>query len=105
MHLEDAADDQWRYRAHKGSRARANAETARSISPASSRSSIGFNSTRGAAPPAVGSRTRIVSAARIRLDHRKSVRPFKGIFCHDISEIADRDHCQWEFLIDLSCFE
>src|SRR5262249_9374869 len=31
-------------------------------------------------------RTRIVSAAAIRLDHRKSVRPFKGIFCDDISE-------------------
>src|SRR5262249_31517082 len=29
---------------------------------------------------------RIVSAAAIRLDHRKSVRPFKGIFCDDISE-------------------
>jgi hypothetical protein len=27
-----------------------------------------------------------VSAAGIRLDHRKSVRPFKGIFCNDISE-------------------
>src|SRR5262249_56771036 len=23
---------------------------------------------------------------RIRLDHRKSVRPFKGIFCNDVSE-------------------
>src|SRR5262249_43604789 len=34
----------------------------------------------------VAARTRIVSAAAIRLDHRKSVRPFKGIFCHDISE-------------------
>jgi hypothetical protein len=30
--------------------------------------------------------TRIVSKARIRLDHRKSVQPFKGIFCDDISE-------------------
>src|SRR2546430_4709649 len=39
-----------------------------------------------AAPPTVAVRTRIVSAAGIRLDHRKSVRPFKGIFCHDISE-------------------
>ena len=33
-----------------------------------------------AAPPTVAARTRIVSAAGIRLDHRKSVRPFKGIF-------------------------
>jgi hypothetical protein len=39
-----------------------------------------------AAPPTLAARTRIVSAAGIRLDHRKSVRPFKGIFCHDISE-------------------
>ena len=30
--------------------------------------------------------TRIVSVARIRLDPRKSVRPFKGIICGDISE-------------------
>jgi hypothetical protein len=30
--------------------------------------------------------TRVVSLAGIRLDHRKSVRPFKGIFCDDISE-------------------
>jgi hypothetical protein len=30
--------------------------------------------------------TRIVSVARIRLDPRKSVRPFKGIICRDISE-------------------
>src|SRR5438445_7921155 len=34
----------------------------------------------------IAARTRIVSAAEIRLDHRKSVRPFKGIFCDDISE-------------------
>jgi hypothetical protein len=39
-----------------------------------------------AAPPTVAARTRIVSAAGIRLNHRKSVRPFKGIFCNDISE-------------------
>jgi hypothetical protein len=32
--------------------------------------------------------TRTVSVAGIRLDFRKSMRPFKGIFCHDISEIA-----------------
>ena len=30
--------------------------------------------------------TRIVSVARIRLDSRKSVRPFKEIICDDISE-------------------
>src|SRR5262249_49747583 len=28
----------------------------------------------------------MVSLARVRLDPRKSVRPFKGIFCDDISE-------------------
>ena len=39
-----------------------------------------------AAPPTVAARMRIVSAAGIRLDHRKSVRPFKGIFCHDVCE-------------------
>jgi hypothetical protein len=39
-----------------------------------------------AAPPTVAARTRIASAAGIRLNHRKSLRPFKGIFCHDISE-------------------
>src|SRR5947209_16734491 len=36
--------------------------------------------------PTVAAQTRIVSAAGIRLDHRKSVRPFKGIICVDISE-------------------
>jgi hypothetical protein len=39
-----------------------------------------------AAPPTVAARTRIVSAAGIRLDHRKTARPFKRIFCDDISE-------------------
>jgi hypothetical protein len=34
--------------------------------------------------------TRIVSVAGIRLDHRKFVRPFKGIFCPDISEFESR---------------
>jgi hypothetical protein len=38
------------------------------------------------ATPTVAARTRIVSAAGIRLDHRKSLRPFKGIICDDISE-------------------
>src|SRR6516162_595921 len=37
-------------------------------------------------PPTVAAQTRIVSAAEIRLDHRKSVRPFKGRSCNNISE-------------------
>src|SRR6266446_124013 len=36
--------------------------------------------------PTVAAQTRIVSAAGIRLDHRKSVRPFKGRFCNNISK-------------------
>ena len=36
--------------------------------------------------PGAAAQTRIVSVARIRLDSRKSVRPFKGIICDDISE-------------------
>jgi hypothetical protein len=36
--------------------------------------------------PHAAAQTRIVSVARIRLDSWKSVRPFKGIFCDDISE-------------------
>src|SRR5262249_32479282 len=36
--------------------------------------------------PGAAAQTRVVSMVGIRLDHRKSVRPFKGIFCHDISE-------------------
>src|SRR6266498_4398429 len=35
--------------------------------------------------------TRIVSVVRIRPDSRKSVRPFKGIICADISEF-ESDH-------------
>jgi hypothetical protein len=35
--------------------------------------------------------TRIVSVAESRLDLRKSVGPFKGIFCDDISEF-ESDH-------------
>jgi precorrin-6B methylase 2 len=38
--------------------------------------------------PDVAAHTGTVSVARIRLDSRKSVRAFKGIFCDDISEIA-----------------
>ena len=36
--------------------------------------------------PNAVAQTRIVSVARIRLDSWKSVRPFKVIFCDDISE-------------------
>jgi hypothetical protein len=36
--------------------------------------------------PAPAAQTRIVSMARIRVYPRKSVRPFKGIFCADVSE-------------------
>jgi hypothetical protein len=36
--------------------------------------------------PSGAAQTRIVSAARIRLDSRKSVRPFKGILCDDVCE-------------------
>jgi len=36
--------------------------------------------------PSKSAKVVLVSVARIRLDHRKSVRPFKGIFCDDISE-------------------
>jgi hypothetical protein len=39
-----------------------------------------------AAYPQRAAQTRIVSKARIRLDSRKSMRPFKGIICVDISE-------------------
>src|SRR5438876_6329192 len=38
--------------------------------------------------PSGAAQTRIVSAARIRLDPRKSVRSYKGIIYGDISEIA-----------------
>ena len=34
----------------------------------------------------IAAQTRMVSLARIRLVSRKSVRPFKGIICADISE-------------------
>src|SRR5438034_1000931 len=36
--------------------------------------------------PSKSAKVVLVSVARIRLDRRKSVRPFKGIFCDDISE-------------------
>jgi len=39
-----------------------------------------------AAYPRAAAHTRMVSVARIRPDSRKSVRPFKGIICDDISE-------------------
>jgi hypothetical protein len=36
--------------------------------------------------PSKSAKVVLVSVARIRLDRRKSVRPFKRIFCDDISE-------------------
>jgi hypothetical protein len=36
--------------------------------------------------PGTAAQTRMVSVAKIRLDSRKSTRPFKGIICDDISE-------------------
>jgi hypothetical protein len=36
--------------------------------------------------PDAAAQTRIVSVTGIRLDSRESERPFKGIFCDDISE-------------------
>jgi hypothetical protein len=41
---------------------------------------------RASMPAETAAQTRIVSVDRIRLDPWKSVPPFKGIFCHDISE-------------------
>jgi hypothetical protein len=41
-----------------------------------------------AAYPRAAAHTRMVSVARIQLDSRKSVGPFKGMICDDISEIA-----------------
>src|SRR5437660_3742813 len=38
--------------------------------------------------PRAAAQTRILSLARIRLDLPKSVRPFKGIFCNDVSELC-----------------
>jgi hypothetical protein len=45
-----------------------------------------INSSR-AASPQLAAQTRIISAARIRLDFRKSVRRYKGIICADVSEL------------------
>jgi hypothetical protein len=47
--------------------------------------------------PNAAAQTRIVSVARIRLDSRKSVRPFKGIICADISEFESYhlSHAVW----------
>ena len=41
--------------------------------------------------PNAAAQTRIVSVAGIRPDSRESVRPFKEIFCDDISEF-ESDH-------------
>jgi hypothetical protein len=55
-----------------------------------SRASAGEPTRSGIRPelrlPHAAAQTRIVSVARIRPDSRKSVRPFKGIICVDISE-------------------
>jgi hypothetical protein len=37
-------------------------------------------------PPGAAAQPRMVSVVRIRLDSHKSLRPFKGIICDDISE-------------------
>jgi hypothetical protein len=37
-------------------------------------------------PPGAAAQPRMVSVVRIRLDSHKSMRPFKGIICDDISE-------------------
>jgi len=37
-------------------------------------------------PPNAAAQRRVVSVVGILLDSRESERPFKGIFCHDISE-------------------
>jgi hypothetical protein len=37
-------------------------------------------------PPGATAQPRMVSVVRIRLDSHKSMRPFKGIICDDISE-------------------
>jgi hypothetical protein len=47
--------------------------------------------------------TGIVSVAGIRLDSRKSVQPFKGIFCDDISETPN-DEAMAKFAMTLSSF-
>ena len=41
--------------------------------------------------PGAAAQTRAVSLAGIRLDSRKSVRPFKGIICDDISEFRSTE--------------
>jgi hypothetical protein len=50
-----------------------------------------------AAYPRAAAHTRMVSVARIRPDSRKSVRPFKGIICDDISEFESDmpSHAVW----------
>src|SRR5262249_55218191 len=53
---------------------------------------------RASIPAETAAQTRIVSADRIRLDPWKSVRPFKGIFCHDISEFESYMPSQTERL-------
>src|SRR5262245_46674072 len=58
----------------------------------------------------VTAQTRIVSAAAIRLDHRKSVRPFKGIFCNNISKFESSHPanqfglCAYRTWLPMECF-
>jgi hypothetical protein len=58
----------------------------RSGSPAPQRSSMRIEPSPELRIPGAAAQTRVVSVAGIRLDHRKTARPFKGIFCDDISE-------------------
>jgi catechol 2,3-dioxygenase-like lactoylglutathione lyase family enzyme len=52
--------------------------------------------------PNLAAQARTVSVAKIRLDSRKSVRPFKGIFCDDISEFESymASHAVWSPPLD-----
>src|SRR5262249_20401489 len=50
--------------------------------------------------PAAAAQTRVVCLAGIRLDSGKSVRSFKGIICHDISEF-ESSHAS--HAVGLSC--
>jgi hypothetical protein len=55
--------------------------------------------------PDAAAQTTIISVARIRLDSRKFARPFKGIFCADISEFESYmlSHAVWSLWAMYSC--
>jgi hypothetical protein len=55
--------------------------------------------------PGAAAQTRVVSMAGIRLDSRKSVRPFKGIICDDISEFESHMPSHAVGLHELTCPE